>query len=129
MYASGSPARRRATSSSNSAESNRSSRRAHNSLRVMPSTCAASSSVSWRGSSVRSKSELQLTQRLDDGVEVSVHHLLDAVHRDADAMIRHAVLREVVRPDLLGTVTGAHLRTAFCGHLRMRLLFGERLEP
>src|SRR5438309_1550187 len=115
MYASGSPARRRATSSSKRVVSNGSSNRDTKSLHVMPSACAASSSASCRGRSVRSNFELQLLEWIDDRVELAVHHLLDAVHRDSDAVIGHAVLREVVGADLLRAVTRADLRTALGG--------------
>src|SRR5438876_12322734 len=46
-------------------------------------------------------------QRLDDHVEVSVHDVGQVVHGQADAVVGDAVLREVVRADLLRTVAAA----------------------
>jgi hypothetical protein len=51
-------------------------------------------------------------ERLDDRVEVAVQHLHEVVGLVAAAVVGHAVVREVVGPDLLAAVDGADLRAA-----------------
>ena len=46
---------------------------------------------------------------VDDLIEVAVQDLCKVVHRQADAVVGAAVLREIVGADLLAAVTGAHL--------------------
>src|SRR5688572_15395457 len=51
-------------------------------------------------------------QGLDDVAEVAVHHRREVVAGEADAVIGDAVLREVVRADLLRAIAGADQRAA-----------------
>jgi hypothetical protein len=43
-------------------------------------------------------------ERLDEGIEVAFHHEIKLVDRQTDAMIRNAILFEVVSTNLLGTI-------------------------
>src|SRR5438093_10062964 len=112
MYASGSPPTRRETSSSITQESISSPKRDQRSPQRTPSACAARCSASTRGEgdpddakrivaslnapprvvSARSMFDRDSAKADDDVVEIAVHYPLDPVHRDAGAMIRHAVL-------------------------------------
>ena len=51
-------------------------------------------------------------QRLDHAVQVAVQHTLQITQRQADAVIGHAVLREVVGAYLFAAVTAADLALA-----------------
>ena len=44
-------------------------------------------------------------ERLDDGLEVAVHHLSQVVESEADAMIGDAILGKIVGPDLFASVS------------------------
>src|SRR6478609_6612759 len=66
---------------------------------------------------------------LDDGVEVTVEHLVQVVRLEADAVVRDPVFREVVRADLLGAVHGAHLAAAHVGRLLLGCLLGRGQQP
>src|SRR6266702_4628565 len=71
---------------------------------------------------------LVLTRRpqdVDQVVEVAVQHLGEVVHGVMNAMIGDAILGEVVGPDLLGSVPGAHLGPALAG--AGRFLLGDHL--
>src|SRR5207245_544275 len=62
-------------------------------------------------------------QRVDQLVELPVHHLGEVMRGEADAMVGDAVLREVVGADLLRPIARPHLSTP---HPRpRRLLVGE----
>ena len=43
-------------------------------------------------------------QRFDERLELAFHHLIELMQREADAVIRHAILREVVGADLFAAV-------------------------
>src|SRR5438093_3154870 len=64
-------------------------------------------------------------QGVDQVVEVAVQHLGEVVHGVMNAMIGDAMLGEVVGPDLLGSVPGAHLGPALAG--AGRFLLGDHL--
>ena len=66
---------------------------------------------------------------LDHGVEVAVEHLVQVVRLEADAVVRDAVLREVVGADPLGAVDGADLAAAGVGGLPLGLLLGGGQQP
>ena len=51
-------------------------------------------------------------ERVDDLVEIAVHHLVDAVQRQFDPVLGHTSLREVVGTDLLGAVARSDLAAA-----------------
>src|ERR1043165_606742 len=66
--------------------------------------------------------------RVDDYVEIPVHHLGEVVHRQADAVVRHAVLREVVRADLFRAVAAADHTFARRRELGLALLALDVVE-
>src|SRR5437870_13326143 len=127
----------------------------------MPSTCCNSTSAVARGLSTSWRSRYRVActstsegrisagrrgravaaqllraflreQRVDELVEVAVEHRLQLVRRDADAMVGHAVLREVVGPDLLGALPRSDLFPSGLGLLLvltvLRLLQQSRTE-
>ena len=51
-------------------------------------------------------------ERIDDLVQIAVEHLIKLIERQADAVIGHAVLREVVGAYLFAAVTAADLALA-----------------
>src|SRR5579859_896519 len=61
-------------------------------------------------------------QRVQNRLELAVHYIRELVQCQADAVIGHAVLREVVGADLLAAVAAANLRFALLGQ-RLLLLF------
>ena len=65
---------------------------------------------------------------VDDLIEVAVQDLCKVVHRQADAVVGAAVLREVVGADLLAAVAGAHLPLPLGvdGVLLFLLLLGQQ---
>src|SRR5258706_2364989 len=59
-------------------------------------------------------------ERIENGVELAIHHEIQLMERQADAVIRDAVLREVVGANFLAAVAGAYSRAplrAECGLL------------
>src|SRR3989442_15876238 len=56
-------------------------------------------------------------QRVDKIVEITLEDLRQLLQRHADPVIGHAILREVVRADLLRAVAGAHGLPALGGDL------------
>src|ERR1019366_329341 len=61
-------------------------------------------------------------QRVDHGLNAAVHELLQLVRGEADAMVGHAVLGEVVGSDLLAAIATAHHRLALLGQRVLLLL-------
>ena len=51
-------------------------------------------------------------QRIDQLIQIAVHDGVDLIKRQADAVIRHPALREIIGADPLGTVAAAHLTAA-----------------
>src|SRR5882724_13407175 len=49
-----------------------------------------------------------LRQRFDDRIETAVHHLVELVQRQPDAMVGQPVLRKIVGADLFTSVAGPH---------------------
>ena len=49
---------------------------------------------------------------VNDLLDIAVHDFVQLVQRQVDPVIGHTALGEVVRPDLLGTVTGTDLAPA-----------------
>src|ERR1035437_4908786 len=43
-------------------------------------------------------------QRVEDGIHFALHHEIELIERQADAVIAHAILREVVGADFLAAV-------------------------
>src|SRR5688572_26487410 len=68
-------------------------------------------------------------ERVDDRLDVAVHHAWQIVRREADAMIRDAALRIVVRPDLRRAVAGAHLRLPHSRTRRLLLAHAQVEQP
>src|SRR6266852_525921 len=60
--------------------------------------------------------------RLDDAIEAAVHDCGQIVNREPDAMISHAVLREVVGADFFGAVAAADHSFSRCRQLGFALL-------
>src|SRR6266853_1397348 len=52
---------------------------------------------------------------VENGLQFAVHYIRELVQSEADAVIGHAVLREIVSADLLAAVAAADLRFAFLG--------------
>src|SRR5215207_11633720 len=61
-------------------------------------------------------------QRVDEVIDLADHDVRDVVHGLADAVVRDAVLREVVRPHLVAAVAAADHRLARRGIGRPLLL-------
>lgn len=61
-------------------------------------------------------------QRVDELVQIAVHHGVELIKRQTDAVIGHAPLREVIRAYALRAVAGADLGAALIGILRVALL-------
>src|SRR6478735_6833340 len=66
--------------------------------------------------------EVRPLQRLDDRVEVALHHRRQVVEREPDAVVRDAVLREIVGADAFAAAAGADLAPALRGVLAPLLL-------
>lgn len=49
-------------------------------------------------------------ERLNNLFQIPGQDLIEFVHRQSDAMIRHTVLRKIVRADLFASVARSHLR-------------------
>src|ERR1035437_8890331 len=47
-------------------------------------------------------------QRVEDGIHFALHHEIELMERQADAVIAHAILRKVVGADFLAAVARAH---------------------
>src|SRR5439155_11331088 len=59
-------------------------------------------------------------QRVDDVVDLAVHHAVELVKVQTDAVVGEPVLREVVGADFLAAVARADLRAALFGDLLLR---------
>src|SRR5437763_16893937 len=46
-------------------------------------------------------------QRIDDRIQSAIHDDVELVQRQADAVVRDAILREIVGPDLLAAIARA----------------------
>src|SRR5262245_13507859 len=68
-------------------------------------------------------------ERLGELAEIAVEHLVEAVDRELDPMVGHAVLREVVGPDLLRPLARPDLRPARRRKLGLLFLPFELVEP
>src|SRR5260370_5997352 len=68
-------------------------------------------------------------QRIEDGIHFAFHHEIELMQRQADAVIAHAILREVVGADFLAAVAGAHHALALGAEGRLLLLQFEFVEP
>src|SRR6266702_5213097 len=58
-------------------------------------------------------------EAVDERGEFSIHHVGELVERQADAMIGHAVLGEIVGADFFGAVAGLDLPAALGGESRL----------
>src|ERR1043165_23251 len=67
-------------------------------------------------------------QRIDERVEVALHHEIELVNGQTNAVITDAVLFEVVSANLLGAIAGADHRTTFARLRCMLFLFFELLQ-
>ena len=53
-------------------------------------------------------------QRVDQFVEIAINHAIEVMKRQADAMVGHAVLREIIGADFFFTSTGTDLAATLC---------------
>src|SRR5690348_18503231 len=67
-------------------------------------------------------------QAVDERTEFSVDDVGELVERQADAVIGHAILREVIGADFLGTVAGLDLTATLRGDGRLLLFLLEFVE-
>ena len=65
----------------------------------------------------------------DEGVEVSLHYLRQSVNSQADAVIGHAALGEVVGANLLAAVAAAYLGSPCLGQFGGLFLLFLLVEP
>src|SRR6266481_4506231 len=79
----------------------------------------------YRGRFLLQLFRLEVTdQRVDNGLELAIHHIGELVNCEADAVVGDAVLREVVGADLLAAVAAADHRFAlFCQGFLLLLHF------
>src|SRR5882672_9940374 len=94
-------------------------------MRFRPSAWPMSSSIVVRGPGTHGDRpagqgrqlllEIRALQRLDDGFNLSFHDGGQAVERQADAMVGHAVLGKIVGADALAAPAGADLTAALGG--------------
>src|SRR5437879_11770628 len=96
-----------------------------------PTACSSAPAIDEAGAARSGTEALLLSrqaQRVDQLVELSVHHLGEVMRREADAMVGDAVLREVRGADLLLPIARAD---SSAPHRRpRRLLLGANpVEP
>src|SRR3984957_17040983 len=53
-----------------------------------------------------------LIERTHQFIEIAVHHVIELVQGEIDAMVRHAPLRKIVSAYALGAIAGSHLQLA-----------------
>jgi hypothetical protein len=68
------------------------------------------------------------SQCVDEFIELTFHYKIQLVNGQTDPVIRHTVLLEVVRADLLGSIAAADHRFAFARLRVVLLLFLKLLE-
>src|SRR5580704_9951829 len=72
---------------------------------------------------------VRLLEGLDQGADRALHHLREPVEGEADPVVRHAVLGEIIGPDPLAAVPGADLAAALRGVLGLLLVLLQLQEP
>src|SRR4051795_12829941 len=70
-----------------------------------------------------------IDERLHDGVEVAVEHLVEVVGLEVDPVVADAVLREVVSEYAFAAVDGAHLTASCIARRGVRLLLSLGEQP
>src|SRR5579872_2707455 len=70
-----------------------------------------------------------LLERLDELIQLPVHHLRELVEGELDAVVGHAALREVVGADALGAIAAADLQAARLRLGALLLLLLGRQQP
>src|SRR5688572_5234935 len=68
-------------------------------------------------------------QSVDQWLDVPIHHGLQVVRGEPDAVIGHAALRKVVRPNLGGSIAGPHLGLPHAGALGLLLRDAQIEQP
>src|SRR5262249_49251342 len=68
-------------------------------------------------------------QSFDERIELAIERARELVAGEADAMIGHGVLREVVGADLVGTISRSHLRPPHLRALRFLLADARVQKP
>src|ERR1019366_6171777 len=68
-------------------------------------------------------------QGIENGIHFALHHEIELMQRQADTVIAHAILREVVGPDFLAAVAGAHHAPALRAQRRLLLFEFQLVQP
>src|SRR5579863_4526183 len=68
-------------------------------------------------------------QRFNKGLEFALHHLVQLMHGEADAVIGDAILREVVSADLLAAIAGSHHAAPLRANFFLLLFEFELVQP
>src|SRR6266571_5440527 len=68
-------------------------------------------------------------ERIENGVELAIHHEIQLMERQADAVVRDPVLREVVGANFLAAVAGADLRAPFRSQRGLLLFQLQFVQP
>src|SRR5208283_169625 len=66
---------------------------------------------------------------VEDGIHLTLHHEIQLMQREADAVIRDAVLREVVGADLFAAIAGAHHAAPLRAQRRLLFFELQLVEP
>src|SRR5271157_1319743 len=66
---------------------------------------------------------------VENGIHLALHHEIQLMQRQADAVIRHAVLREVVGADLFAAIAGAHHAAPLRAQRRLLFLELQLVKP
>src|SRR4051812_9665256 len=75
---------------------------------------------------------LSLVERrdgVDDRVKMPLHHRLELIQSQADAMVGHAILFEVIRADLFASIARAHHALSIAAQLCALLLDFDLIQP
>src|ERR1035441_9237429 len=68
-------------------------------------------------------------QGFEDGIHLPLHHEIQLMQRQADAVIRHAILREVVGADLFAAIAGSDHATPLGAQRRLLFLKLQLVQP
>jgi hypothetical protein len=79
-------------------------------------TRVVSADAEW-GSLTETILRVSGAKMLDNRIDLAVHYGVEVMHRVADAMIGHAILREIVGSDFRGPVAGSNLCLPHSGPL------------
>src|SRR6185295_3402862 len=68
-------------------------------------------------------------ERVEDRVHLAFHHEIELMERETDAVIAHAILREVVGADLLAAVARSHHALALGAEGRLLFFQLQLVQP